>query len=77
MTEFSLGVPGEEDVTDALEGIEQILWLDEIGEIDLAPCLTSLLLQLEETLSETPITPLHPAGQVRATVRRAAGAKRR
>lgn len=51
MTEFSLGVPREEEISDALEALEDVLRLDSIGEVDLPPYLTRLLLQLEETLT--------------------------
>jgi hypothetical protein len=58
MTEFALGVPNEDDVADAMETLEDVLRLDSLGEIDLPPYLTRLLLQLEETLSAAPTQPL-------------------
>jgi hypothetical protein len=57
MTEFALGVPNEEDVADAMETLADVLRLDSLGEIDLPPYLTRLLLQLEETLSVAPTQP--------------------
>ena len=57
MTEFALGVPGEDEVADALETLEDVLRLASLGEIDLPPYLTRLLFQLEETLSAAPTQP--------------------
>jgi hypothetical protein len=57
MTEFSLGAPCEDELTDAIDALEDVLQLDTIGEIDLPPYLTRLLLQLEETLSVAPAQP--------------------
>lgn len=57
MTEFALGVPNDDDVADAVETLEDLLRLDALGEIDLPPYLTRLLLQLEETLSFAPTQP--------------------
>ncbi|HEU5477056.1 MAG TPA: hypothetical protein VFU64_04405 [Gaiellaceae bacterium] len=54
MTEFALGAPREDDLADAIETLEDVLRLDLLGEIDLPPYLTRLLLQLEETLAVTP-----------------------
>lgn len=54
MTEFSLGVPYQDELGDAIEALEDVLRLDAIGEVDLPPYLTRLLLQLEETLSVAP-----------------------
>lgn len=58
MTEFSLGVPREEELADAIDALDDVLQLDELGEIDLPPYLARLLLQLEETLSAAPTRPL-------------------
>jgi hypothetical protein len=57
MTEFSLGVPDASEVRDAIEALEDVLRLDDLGEVDLPPYLTRLLLQLEETLAVTPAQP--------------------
>jgi hypothetical protein len=57
MTEFALGAPAEDELSDAIEALETVLWLDSLGEVDLPPYLTRLLLQLEETLA---VTPTHP-----------------
>ena len=54
MTEFSLGAPCQDDLSDAIGGLEDVLQLDALGEVDLPPYLTRLLLQLEETLTATP-----------------------
>lgn len=54
MTEFALGAPDEGELADALETLEDVLRLDALGEIDLPPYLTRLLLQLEETLAVAP-----------------------
>ena len=54
MTEFALGAPQEDELSDAIEALETVLWLDSVGEVDLPPYLTRLLLQLEETLAATP-----------------------
>lgn len=54
MTEFSLGVPREDELADAIDALEDVLQLDALGEVDLPPYLTRLLLQLEETLTATP-----------------------
>lgn len=51
MAEFPIHIPSDAEIADALEGLEAILRLDETGEVDLAPYLTRLLLQLEETLA--------------------------
>jgi hypothetical protein len=58
MTEFSLGAPQEAELSDAIDALEDVLWLDSLGEIDLPPYLVRLLLQLEETLTLTPAQPL-------------------
>jgi hypothetical protein len=54
MTEFSLGAPCQDDLADAIDALEDVLQLDALGEVDLPPYLTRLLLQLEETLTATP-----------------------
>jgi hypothetical protein len=51
MARFELLAPTEAEIADAVEGIEEILWLDAAQDVDLCPCLTRLLLQLEELLS--------------------------
>jgi hypothetical protein len=51
MTEFSFLAPREDELADAIEAVEDVLHLDEIGEIDLPPYLTRLLIQLEDTLA--------------------------
>jgi hypothetical protein len=51
MPEFSLGAPRDEELADAIEAVEDVLRLDEIGEIDLPPYLARLLIQLEDTLA--------------------------
>jgi hypothetical protein len=52
MPDLLLGEPSEEEeLADAMEGIEYVLRLDELGEIDLSPYLTRLLLQLEDALA--------------------------
>ncbi|HET8528137.1 MAG TPA: hypothetical protein VFL60_04445 [Gaiellaceae bacterium] len=50
MAEFALFTPDEAEISDAVECLDDILRLDEVGEIDLPPYLTKLLVQLEETL---------------------------
>jgi hypothetical protein len=40
-----------------METLADVLRLDSLGEIDLPPYLTRLLLQLEETLSVAPTQP--------------------
>lgn len=57
MTEFALGAPREDELADALETLEDMFRLDTLGEIDLPPYLTQLLLQLEETLAVAPTQP--------------------
>jgi hypothetical protein len=57
MTEFSLGAPQADELGDAIEALEDVLRLDDLGEIDLPPYLTRLLLQLEETLTLAPAQP--------------------
>lgn len=57
MTEFSLGVPREDELADAIHALDDVLELDALGEVDLPPYLAQLLLQLEETLSATPAQP--------------------
>jgi hypothetical protein len=57
MTEFPLWAPPEDELADAIETLEDVLRLDTLGEIDLPPYLTRLLLQLEETLALTPPQP--------------------
>lgn len=52
MAEFALLCPDEDEIADAQEALDQILDLGEIGEIDLPPYLTGLLLQLQELLVE-------------------------
>lgn len=54
MTEFSLGVPREDELADAIDALGDVLELDAFGEVDLPPYLTRLLLQLEETLTTAP-----------------------
>ncbi|HKU56946.1 MAG TPA: hypothetical protein VJP41_07985 [Gaiellaceae bacterium] len=54
MTEFSLGAPGKDELADAIDALDDVLRLDALGEVDLPPYLTRLLLQLEETLTATP-----------------------
>lgn len=51
MAQFALMCPTEDEVSDAQEGLDQILELDDAGEIDLPPYLTQLLLQLQEILA--------------------------
>lgn len=60
MTEFSLGAPQEEELADAIDALGDVLWLDSVGEVDLPPYLTRLLLQLEETLALAPAQPRMP-----------------
>jgi hypothetical protein len=72
MTEFSLGAPRDDELIDAFDALEDVLQLDTIGEIDLPPYLTRLLLQLEETLSLAPTQP--PVSVCVATGRRHLGA---
>ncbi len=60
MTEFSLGAPQEAELADAISAVDEVLWLDSLGEVDLPPYLTRLLLQLEETLSVAPGQPVTP-----------------
>lgn len=57
MTEFALGVPGEAELADAIDALDDVFELDNLGEIDLPPYLARLLLQLEETLCATPARP--------------------
>ena len=57
MAEFALHTPTEAEVHDAVAAIEDVLRLDEIGEVDLPPYLSRLLLQLEEMLAEAPPHP--------------------
>ena len=57
MTEFSLGAPREDELADAIDALEDVLQLDAVGEVDLPPYLTRLLLQLEETLAAAPARP--------------------
>jgi len=52
MTEFALLRPDQDELADAQEALEDILHLDESGEIDLPPYLIRLLLQLQELLVE-------------------------
>jgi hypothetical protein len=59
MTEFSLGVPREDELADAIHALDDVLDLDQLGEIDLPPYLARLLLQLEEVLSATPSQPAY------------------
>jgi hypothetical protein len=54
MTEFELGVPQEDEVADAIDALGDVLGLDRVGEVDLPPYLTRLVLQLEETLALAP-----------------------
>ena len=54
MTEFSLGAPCADELADAIHALEDVLQLGALGEVDLPPYLTRLLLQLEETLTATP-----------------------
>lgn len=54
MTEFSLGAPCGDELADAIHALEDVLRLDTLGEVDLPPYLTRLLLQLEETLTAAP-----------------------
>ena len=54
MTEFSLGAPRGDELADAIDALEDVLQLDALGEVDLPPYLTRLLLQLEETLAAAP-----------------------
>ncbi len=61
MTEFVLGAPSEDDLADAVEALDDVLRLDVVGEIDLPPYLSRLLLQLEETLAVTRPQPATPA----------------
>lgn len=61
MTEFSLGVPREDELADAIRALDDMLDLDELGKIDLPPYLARLLLQLEEVLSATPGQPVSGA----------------
>ncbi len=61
MTEFPLGAPREEELADAISALEEVLWLDSSGEVDLPPYLTRLLLQLEETLAVAPGQPVAQA----------------
>jgi hypothetical protein len=61
MTEFSLGAPREDELADAIDALEDLLRLNDLGEIDLPPYLSRLLLQLEETLSVAPAQPRSPA----------------
>lgn len=51
MAEFPFHTPSETDTADALEGLEDVLRLDQVGEIDLPAYPIRLLLQLEETLA--------------------------
>ena len=60
MTEFALGAPHEDEVADAIETLAEVLRLDALGEIDLPPYLSRLLLQLEETLTAAPAQPAFP-----------------
>jgi hypothetical protein len=53
MVEFALMCPSDAELADAQEALSRILELDDIGEIDLPPYLTRLLLQLEEVLAVT------------------------
>ena len=61
MTEFSLGAPRGDELADAIEALEDVLELDALGEVDLPPYLTRLLLQLEETLTAAPAQSKAPA----------------
>jgi hypothetical protein len=61
MTEFSLGAPREDELADAIDALDDVLQLDALGEVDLPPYLTRLLLQLEETLTAAPARPRVPA----------------
>lgn len=54
MTEFPLGAPREDELADAIDALDDVLELDALGEVDLPPYLTRLLLQLEETLAAAP-----------------------
>ncbi len=54
VADFTPEGPTDSEVADALSGIEEILWLDELEEIDLPPYLMRLLLQLEESLTDNP-----------------------
>lgn len=53
MTEFALMCPSDTELADAQEALLHILDLDDVGEIDLPPYLTRLLLQLQELLAAT------------------------
>lgn len=57
MAQLELLCPTEDEIADAQEGLGHILELDEIGEIDLPPYLTRLLLQLQEILIATESRP--------------------
>jgi hypothetical protein len=57
MTEFSLGVPHSDELGDAIEALDDVLRLNDLGDVDLPPYLTRLLLQLEETLAIAPAQP--------------------
>ena len=57
MTEFAFVQPEQAELEDALEGLEQVLQLDEVGEVDLPPSLRMLLEQLEDVLSAELLRP--------------------
>lgn len=50
MAEFELLCPDDAELADAHEALDEILRLDDYGEIDLPPYLVRLLLQLDELL---------------------------
>jgi hypothetical protein len=53
MPQFALLCPLEDELADAQEALGHILDLDDVGEIDLPPYLTRLLLQLQDILLAT------------------------
>jgi hypothetical protein len=53
MVEFALMCPSDAELADAQEALSRILELDDIGEIDLPPYLTRLLIELQEVLAVT------------------------
>jgi hypothetical protein len=50
VAEFALFVEDDAELLDAAEGIDHVLDLDDIGELDLCPYLRRLLIQLQELL---------------------------
>lgn len=68
MPQFALLCPTEDELADAQEGLEQILDLSEVGEVDLPPYLVRLLLQLQEILAATIPQPTARPAPVRSRV---------